>query len=237
MKWNLVFHLKRTSKEMLNLRRHYFVIWCASPLSLNPSPSIPLSWWDGWWWTCVRERKREGGRKRGIIPSEYMMNVVIGLKLTGGRVVHRDRERACEWHRAPSSTLPLQPLLVSPSSSWRETEGITQQTQQVKERMLCSFSFSTASVLNWSTKEKRKEQKQKLRTSCRWLQPTHFSPLSNKLKSLRRRGDVEQYDGLRGRRGGAQQPGWVTKHATDWLERSVFVSVRGSVGTWVRQCV
>lgn len=159
MKWNLVFHLKRTSKEMLNLRRHYFVIWCASPLSLNPSPSIPLSWWDGWWWTCVRERKREGGRKRGIIPSEYMMNVVIGLKLTGGRVAHRDRERACEWHRAPSSTLPLQPLLVSPSSSWRETEGITQQPQQVKERMLCSFSFSTASVLNWATKKKRKEQK------------------------------------------------------------------------------
>lgn len=36
----------------------------------------------------MRERKRErgkdGGRKRGIIPSEYMMNVVIRLKLTGG---------------------------------------------------------------------------------------------------------------------------------------------------------
>lgn len=45
---------------------------------------------------CVRERKREGGRKRGIIPSEYMMNVVIRLKLTGGRVARRDRERACE---------------------------------------------------------------------------------------------------------------------------------------------
>lgn len=51
--------------------------------------------------------REKGGRKRRIIPSEYMMNVFIRLKLTGGVTgVQRQRERACEWHRALSSALP-----------------------------------------------------------------------------------------------------------------------------------
>lgn len=76
----------------------------------------------------------ERGREGGIIPSEYMMNVVIRLKLAGGASGTRG-PRACMWV-TPSTIVnsPLQPLSVSPSSSCRETQGIRQQTRQGKKK-------------------------------------------------------------------------------------------------------
>lgn len=73
---------KRMSKGMLNLRRQYFVIWCATSLSRNPSPSVSLMM--RWMMMTVGEGEKEGGRTRRIIPSEYTTNVFIRLKLTGG---------------------------------------------------------------------------------------------------------------------------------------------------------
>lgn len=109
-------------------------------LSIPLHPSIPLSWWDGWWWTCVRNRGREGR----IIPPEYMMNVVIGLKGTGGgQVAHWEQERACEWQRAPSPApcCSFSQSLYPPP--WRERQRIRQLTRQSKGRLkpcfLCCF--------------------------------------------------------------------------------------------------
>lgn len=60
------------------------------------------------------------------------------------------------------------------------------------------------------------------------------------MHSLRRREDAEQHDGLRGGRGGIQQPGWVTKPATDWWDerglcvwQCVDVGASICVGVWV----
>lgn len=171
MNWNLVFHLKRTSKESLNLRRQYYVIWHASPLSLNPTASIPLSWWDGWWWMCVRNRGREGR----IIPSEYVMNVVIGLKLTGGTSGAR-RARACMWVTA--STIIdslLQPLSVSLTSPpKRDTENRTRRSKREAKTLLpflyCFFFLKITKLSE--AKEEKDSESQKWSASFRRLQPT-----------------------------------------------------------------
>lgn len=205
IKWNPVLHLKRTSKEMFSLRRQYFAVWRASPMSPNPSPSIPLSWWDGWWWTCTRE----GGRKRGIIPSEYMMNVVARLKLTRGRVAHRDRERACEWHRAPSSTLPCsysQSLHPPPEDSQRESHN---SQDSLKERTNIYFLFQGFFVKLRQEERGNKELKVNLSLllARAHLEFVFSSPRSKpvlSVQSLKRREDAEQHDRGWGGRGGTQ---------------------------------
>lgn len=77
--------------------------------------------------------REKGGRERRIIPSEYMMNVFIRLKLTWGGVsgVQRQREHACEWHRALSSALPCgrsQSLYPLPKERQRKSRKLKEYT-------------------------------------------------------------------------------------------------------------
>ena len=127
-----------------NIRRDVYSQEAAFFSSVSQSLSIHPSLMMRWLMMMnMREGEREGERKggrggrRGIIPSEYMMNVVIGLKLTGGWVAHRDWDRACEWQRAPSSTLPCirsQSLHPPPAERRRESNS-----RQIKKRILLFF--------------------------------------------------------------------------------------------------
>lgn len=97
MKWNLASpsekNIKRDTSSQEAVLCYLSRIPVSQSLSIHPFLIIRrmmMNMREG-----EKEEGREGGR-RGIIPSEYMMNVVIGFKLTWGRVVHRDRESACE---------------------------------------------------------------------------------------------------------------------------------------------
>lgn len=74
---------------------------------------------------------REGGG--GIIPSEYMTNVVIWLKLTVG-TSGAWRAGACMWVTASSITSsPLQSA-ISPSSYWKTEHQATGKTSSVEDK-------------------------------------------------------------------------------------------------------
>lgn len=167
--------------------------------------------------------REKGGRERRIIPSEYMMNVFIRLKLTGGGEWCAETERACMWV-TPSTIISstLRPLSVSLSSSQRETEEVT----QVKRIHIHSFPFSRA-ARGRRTGAARRTSKAQLVFGCcpprAFYSATSSRAVPLSALSLKRTEDAKQYDGLRGGRGGTQQPGWVTKPAAEWWEGSVYV--------------
>lgn len=98
-----------------------------------------------------------GGREGRIIPSECMMNVVIGLKLTGwggGQVAGREQERACERRRAASAagsfclsqSLRLPSLKCDQAKRRQSTPALSpplQGRKEAKDTHLVYFFFYT----------------------------------------------------------------------------------------------
>lgn len=119
-------------------------------------------------------------------------------------MVHWEQERACEWQQAATPALRFSRQSLHPPT-WRQT------TRQL------------ARQATWRTKLSLFNCLKKTATASRGV----FNA-----SSRRRREDAEQHDWLRGRRGGTQQPGWVTKHA----ERGECAWEHVSVGAECNEC-
>lgn len=153
------------------------------------------------------------------------MNVVIGLKLTGGWTSGGQRARACAW--GTTSTVGdwlLLPLSVSLSSpQWDQAKrrqstpatpssALEEKTGEGNYIYVSFFFFFTPCSRGFSIWDR----------AHRWR------------RRWRRREDDEQRDRVRGGRGGSQQPGWVTRPGPAAVEDCARERVRARVHVWVR---